>query len=764
MLTGTELFPIRNLSAGLRALPFFRLLCGSLVGVVAGIALLGWIFNAPALATSADGEYPMEPTTAFILSSLSVSHLCYRALPRLARSFALGALLLLVAQTLLQLGRVPLALHEVAYSLLGIASPTGNLSFNGVVGLFALSLGHLCALTFPRSARAQTLVIALSLLAIGVSILALVGYSTSWRHAFAWDGAGALAPNAAAMILVLGISMAHAAWVVTLPLTVNFEAIQRELRFIVLTFFLAIVGISSGIALVAVYEAQVSAHRDVLLMFTSSAHQRLETYFQRLTTFSDALRSEYAPGSRRARSASNLLVTIPELQAEATSLGLRSVGYATVTSLAAPIRAPGEVDSYDNHASHLRIENNSLSFFRTVPGKFPAVELQILLPHIQKIISGRDVALLKDLAMTLTPSGSSRILHSRLGGGVVEVVELDRPEMLWSGEEPQLVSDTGREIPITSTVSIRNPPVKLQVEQVGLLSVAPSRSDFLWMLSSLVVLAALGSTILMHLVTKLGDRSSQLGLQLSTAVHQLETEIQERERSSTLIYKANKEKEVLLREIHHRVKNNLQIISSIFSLKLRRTDNTHVRTLLQEAQGRLEAISLLHQTLYRSGNLSEIQMIAYIKEVVGHIMRSYGAQQRVKLDITSDNEHISIESAIPLGLIITELLTNSVKYAWPESSASVVQSSAPAIALDLRKIDDTRARLEYADNGVGLPSNFDISGTASLGMKLVTTLVKQLRGELVLRQGLSHGVSFTIMFPLQFQEAEKNETSACANS
>lgn len=236
---------------------------------------------------------------------------------------------------------------------------------------------------------------------------------------------------------------------------------------------------------------------------------------------------------------------------------------------------------------------------------------------------------------------------------------------------------------------------------------------------------------------------------LTRAVSVLYENYRQREREATLevarkeaeeqIRRALKEKEVLLKEIHHRVKNNLQVVSSLLSLQASRLVDDEQREPFQVSQDRLQAMILIHEQLYRLENLAEISFGEFIERQAHELFRAYGVDSdKVTLEIRAEGVRLDIDKAIPCGLIVTELLTNVLKYAFPGEKAG-------KITIQLLSGQDAMVTLKISDNGVGLPDSLDIRHSNSLGMRLVCALTDQLEGKIELeREG---GTEFMIQFP-----------------
>lgn len=212
------------------------------------------------------------------------------------------------------------------------------------------------------------------------------------------------------------------------------------------------------------------------------------------------------------------------------------------------------------------------------------------------------------------------------------------------------------------------------------------------------------------------------------------------------IKKSLREKEVLLQEINHRVKNNMQIISSLLNLQSQYLD-VETAAVLKESQNRVRSMAIIHEKLYQSRDFSKINCAEYIENLVKDLFYSYAVdKERVKPLILVEDVNLGIETAIPCGLIVNELVSNSLKYAFPTGEGELM--------VDLNRIDD-EFQLTVADKGVGLPTDLDISENSSLGLKLVESLVIQLNGELFIDR--SEGTAFIIRFKeLKYKERIKN--------
>lgn len=202
-------------------------------------------------------------------------------------------------------------------------------------------------------------------------------------------------------------------------------------------------------------------------------------------------------------------------------------------------------------------------------------------------------------------------------------------------------------------------------------------------------------------------------------------DITEQKQAEERLLASLREKELLLKEIHHRVKNNLQVVSSLLSLQSQHIRNPHDRDLFQESQNRVRMMALVHEKLYLSPDLAQINFAEYLRNVTDELMRSYKAEG-VKLSLDVADIPLGIDAAIPCGLIVHELLSNALKYAFKRRTAGV----AGRIELVFRPEPVDLVLLMVRDNGAGLPKDIDIAKTRTLGLKLVHTLTRQLQGRL----------------------------------
>ena len=218
-------------------------------------------------------------------------------------------------------------------------------------------------------------------------------------------------------------------------------------------------------------------------------------------------------------------------------------------------------------------------------------------------------------------------------------------------------------------------------------------------------------------------------------------DITERKEYEKQLEESIKEKEVLLKEVHHRVKNNMQVISSILNLQSSYITDENALGIIRESQDRIKSMSFVHESLYQSKTLSEVNFAEYIQNITRNLYHSYGRPEGgIELEFDLDNIYLNLDTSIPCGLIINEVVSNSLKYAFEGRDSGKIR-------VEFKKKSDEKMKLIISDDGIGLPKDFDIENAESLGLQLVTTLVTQVSGKLDI--DVTNGTSFNIEFKEQ---------------
>ncbi|HMQ44783.1 MAG TPA: histidine kinase dimerization/phosphoacceptor domain -containing protein [Mariniflexile sp.] len=210
-----------------------------------------------------------------------------------------------------------------------------------------------------------------------------------------------------------------------------------------------------------------------------------------------------------------------------------------------------------------------------------------------------------------------------------------------------------------------------------------------------------------------------------------------RTRTNKLLATKNAEIELLLKEVHHRVKNNLEVVSSLLALQSAQINDPNTKEAMLEGQNRVNSIGIVHQKLYQGTNLGAIEMKDYVLNLSENILDSFGAENRVRLNLAMKTLDLDIDTAVPLGLIINELLTNTIKYAFPKTDTGT-------ITIKLEKQDNNMLHLEVADNGIG---KSQITQGTGFGSQLIALLTRQLNG--TMQEANQNGTTFIFDFQLK---------------
>ncbi|MBI9098067.1 MAG: DUF3369 domain-containing protein [Spirochaetaceae bacterium] len=225
-------------------------------------------------------------------------------------------------------------------------------------------------------------------------------------------------------------------------------------------------------------------------------------------------------------------------------------------------------------------------------------------------------------------------------------------------------------------------------------------------------------------------------LNISTVYSNIEL-LEEQQKTEKEIRKSLDEKLILVKEIHHRVKNNLQIISSLLHMQSSGIGDKKVLALLKESEDRVQSMSLVHEKLYQSDLMATIDFTEYISSLAERLVSSYSVSDTISLEVETVPLMLSINTAIPCGLIINEILTNSIKYAFPNLREGKIHITL--------KVEGEQIFLKISDNGVGLPDDFNMDKVKSLGMKLIHVLIDQIDGKIsiIRNKGTTYELSFS---------------------
>lgn len=244
----------------------------------------------------------------------------------------------------------------------------------------------------------------------------------------------------------------------------------------------------------------------------------------------------------------------------------------------------------------------------------------------------------------------------------------------------------------------------------------------------------------------LEQRVAERTAELHATNQRMQTEIESRKRAEAHIQAALKEKEILLGEIHHRVKNNLQVITSLLDLQSTSIDDPRVLDMMRDSQNRIRSMAYIHQTLCESEDLAHVNFMDVLDSLVPDVAASYGVDaERIAFVTNSEREVLlPINLAIPCGLVVTELITNALKHAFPGERRGKIE-------IDLG-VQGDEVTLAVSDDGIGIPAGMNPTESASLGLQLVTLLSEQLGGGLEVQR--ANPTRFSLRFPLQGPAAE----------
>lgn len=259
-----------------------------------------------------------------------------------------------------------------------------------------------------------------------------------------------------------------------------------------------------------------------------------------------------------------------------------------------------------------------------------------------------------------------------------------------------------------------------------------------------IVRAAIAAFIAYNMLRLMGLFEWEASVAASKEEAKLRREIEESTyklaMANSQISESLKERETLLRELYHRTKNNMQLISSLIVLQSKYVSDERSLQMLMDAQKRIQAMSMVHEKLYQSARLSDLNMREYIEDLAKALVASYHQEGHVTLKMDMDDILFNIDMAIPCGLIINELVTNSIKYAFPGGRPGEV-------SITLHRLEGEKVKLTFEDNGIGMQEGFDLKKADSLGLKLLNNLAtKQLNGDVQLQ--CRDGCRFELVFDI----------------
>jgi len=218
-----------------------------------------------------------------------------------------------------------------------------------------------------------------------------------------------------------------------------------------------------------------------------------------------------------------------------------------------------------------------------------------------------------------------------------------------------------------------------------------------------------------------------------------------RKEAEDKIKKSLKEKESLLREVHHRVKNNMQVILSLLNLQMREIDSVDIQNILKESQNRIQSMAIVHESIYKTTDFSHIRIVNFIKSLYMQIATSYDMQSEIKVNYNINEVFVSLDSSVPLAIILNEIFTNIFKHAFDNFKNANIN-------IHVEKIDDKFAKVFVEDNGCGISEEIDPYSPDSMGLSLIKTLTKQINGEMTVER-LDPGTKTSIVFNTKINQS-----------
>lgn len=317
--------------------------------------------------------------------------------------------------------------------------------------------------------------------------------------------------------------------------------------------------------------------------------------------------------------------------------------------------------------------------------------------------------------------------HQKVGEGLIGLSAKTGKSLLVNNvqKDVRYIAGFEKSVPTRSELCV---PIKLEGEVIAVLDIQEPKVN------------AFTETDLKILET--------LGEQIAVAIknaqwhEKLQKEIRERLQTEQVLRESLEEKELLLKEIHHRIKNNLTMISSIINMERNRVPGTETDRILSNIQNRIKAIGLIHQNLYKGKDIDRVSVKMYCEDLIRQIQFSFSSPS-IQIEKSIDNMDLPIDLALPCGLLLAELLTNALKYAFPEKRTG-------KIFIQFKRISSTAKEpyleLRVKDNGVGLPKHVSWKNPESMGFRLIHALTQQLNGKLQIKS--KTGTECCIRFPL----------------
>ena len=325
-------------------------------------------------------------------------------------------------------------------------------------------------------------------------------------------------------------------------------------------------------------------------------------------------------------------------------------------------------------------------------------------------------------------------LDSAQGNYLSAISHYQRYKMLADSSLNEITRKHIEQLQIEYETQKKNKDLTLQQQNIQLLTKQGQLQKNQLQQERLFKKIILSGLALLVIILALLYKNSQHRLKMNRQLRRQQAEI---EKQNASLQHSVREKEWLVKEIHHRVKNNLQIVSSLMNIQSNYLPAGAALEAIKESQSRVNAMSLIHQKLYQSPSFISVNMDKYIRELVSHIMQSFSGNKKIDAIINVQDVELDVSHAVPIGLILNEAVTNSIKYAFKNNHPGIIKIS-------LQPTDETQWLLVIADNGPGLLPDFDYKKSSSIGMALIETLTEQISGTLYFNNnsGLEISISF----------------------
>lgn len=263
-----------------------------------------------------------------------------------------------------------------------------------------------------------------------------------------------------------------------------------------------------------------------------------------------------------------------------------------------------------------------------------------------------------------------------------------------------------------------------------------SLSTFFYYMDLILLYISYPLGIYIYITNQYGRLFLSMEQEVEDRTHQLSLMINDLIKTKNELSLKNSENVLLLKEIHHRVKKNFEVVSGLLPLQSAKMDDPKMQEVILASQNRVHSMGILHQKLYQSEHLSFIEMKNYFQNLCLNILDSYNETERIKVNIEMNELEMDVDTAVPLGLIVNELLTNSLKYAFPKGENGTIE-------LSLKNVSEDNYQLMISDNGIGKPLDEKAKGTG-FGTQLVELLTHQIDGKLI--QEVGDGTMILINF------------------